>query len=49
MQCGEMLGMQLLSMHNVEFLIQITYAARKAIEQQRYSEFKKEFYTTYRV
>ena len=44
---GEMLGMQLLSLHNLEFLILLTKKARNAIKKKSYSEFKTDFWNTY--
>ncbi len=44
----EMLWMQLLSYHNLYFLINLSKQARKAIVENRYKEFKKEFRESYR-
>lgn len=41
---NEMIGMSLISYHNLAFLISITKQAREAISQGRYSEFRKEFW-----
>ncbi len=47
MKAGESLGGQLLSLHNLEYLIRISQSARVAIETQRYAEFSREFYEGY--
>lgn len=44
---NEMLGMQLLSYHNLEFLINLSQKAREAILENRYEEFRKEFWEKY--
>lgn len=41
--CDEAFGKRLLSIHNVRFLIHMMEDARKAIKEDRFSEFKKEF------
>jgi queuine tRNA-ribosyltransferase len=41
--CDEAFGKRLLSIHNVRFLIHMMENARKAIKEDRFSEFKKEF------
>lgn len=45
--CNEILGAELLSIHNVHFLLKMTENARLAIEQGRFSQFKQEFYHKY--
>lgn len=41
---NEMLGQRLLSIHNLRFLILLTEKARKAIQEDRFLDFKKEVY-----
>ena len=41
--CDEAFGKRLLSIHNVRFLIHMMENARKAIKEDRFTEFKKEF------
>jgi queuine tRNA-ribosyltransferase len=47
MKAGESLGGQLLSLHNLEYLIRISQAARSAILEGRYEAFRKEFWEGY--
>jgi queuine tRNA-ribosyltransferase len=42
-----MLGAQLLSYHNLYFLIHLVKRARQAIEEKRYEEFRKDFWKKY--
>jgi queuine tRNA-ribosyltransferase len=44
---GEMLGAQLLSVHNLRFLIKLTEDIKKAIWEDRLLDFKDEFYNKY--
>ncbi len=44
---GEMLSSMLLSNHNLHFLINMMENIRNAIEEERFSEYKKEFYDKY--
>ncbi|MDD2487374.1 MAG: tRNA guanosine(34) transglycosylase Tgt [Candidatus Gracilibacteria bacterium] len=44
---GELLGGQLLSLHNLEFLHNITKRAREAIEAGKYEEFRSRFWSNY--
>ena len=44
---GEMLSAMLISNHNLHFLIRMMAGIRKAIEGDRFSEYKKEFYGKY--
>ena len=44
---GEMLSAMLLSNHNLHFLINMMSEIRKAIEEERFLEYKKEFYEKY--
>ncbi len=43
----EILAARLLSTHNLRFLIRLMENIRKSIEEDRYMEFKEEFYTNY--
>lgn len=43
----EILGARLLSIHNLRFLIKMMENIRKSIEEDRYLEFKDEFYRNY--
>ena len=43
----EILGARLLSIHNLKFLIKLMENIRKSIEEDRYLEFKDEFYRNY--
>lgn len=45
----EMLGSRLLSLHNVHFFLEMMRQAREAIEQDKFTEFKKEFLKEYKV
>ncbi len=45
--CNEILGAELLSIHNVRFLLRLTEQARQAINEGRFAQFKKEFYSKY--
>lgn len=40
----EVYGMRLLSIHNLRFLFRLMEQARKAIQEDRYPEFREEFY-----
>ena len=42
-----MLSAMLISNHNLHFLIRMMTGIRKAIEEDRFSEYKKEFYSKY--
>ncbi|MBR3840085.1 MAG: tRNA guanosine(34) transglycosylase Tgt [Erysipelotrichales bacterium] len=46
-RCDEGLGKRLLSIHNLRFLIHITEQAREAIKEDRYGDFKDEFFKKY--
>ncbi|MDP2090230.1 MAG: tRNA guanosine(34) transglycosylase Tgt [Candidatus Gracilibacteria bacterium] len=46
-QEGEMLGMQLMSYHNLYFLINLGKNARKAILENKYEEFRNNFWSKY--
>lgn len=45
----EFLWGQLLSLHNLEFLLNISKVARKYIEEWKYSEFRDRFWKNYKV
>jgi queuine tRNA-ribosyltransferase len=47
-QVWETLGWQLLSLHNLEFLLNLSREARRAIWQARFSEFRDRFLTNLR-
>ncbi|MEL7655798.1 MAG: tRNA-guanine transglycosylase, partial [Bacillota bacterium] len=44
---NEILSSMLMSNHNLHFLIHLMGGMRKAIEEDRFLEFKKEFYDKY--
>jgi tRNA-guanine transglycosylase, queuosine-34-forming len=44
-RCNEGLGMRLMSIHNLRYLIKLTEDIRVAIEQDRFGDFKTEFFT----
>ena len=46
-QVGEMLAGQLVSLHNLEFLLNLSREARKAIIEGRYEAFRKNFWSEY--
>jgi len=43
----EILGIRLLSLHNVKFLVDLMGKVRSAIEEDRFGDFRKEFYSQY--
>ena len=45
--CNEELGKRLNSIHNIRFLIKITEGARKAIQEDRFKEYKEEILKKY--
>ncbi len=45
----EMLGLTLASLHNVRFIVGLVDDIRKAIEEERYEEFKAEFLKEYKL
>ncbi len=47
LKADESLGGQLLSLHNLEFLIKLSQLARAAIIDGRYEQFRTDFYATY--
>ena len=46
-KCEEGLGKRLLSLHNLRFLLKISEEMRKAIQEDRFLEYKKEFMDKY--
>lgn len=46
-KCNEILGARLLSIHNLRFLVRLMENIRKAIEEDRFIEFREEFYSKY--
>lgn len=46
-KCDEGLGKRLLSLHNLRFLLRLSEEMRKAIQEDRFLEFKKEFMDKY--
>ncbi len=46
-KAGEILGARLLSIHNLRFLVRLMENVRTAIEQDRLTEFREEFYKNY--
>lgn len=45
--CDDMLGLRLVSLHNVHFYLELMCNIREAISKDRFREFKKEFLTEY--
>ena len=48
-KCNEMLGGRLLSLHNIRFTLKMMEDMREAINNDRFLEFKKEFYAKYGI
>ncbi len=46
-KAGEILALRLLSFHNLHFYLNLTFNARKAIEEGRFTEYKNEFTERY--
>lgn len=46
-KCNEMLSSMLLSNHNLYFLVNLMKEIRKSIEEDRFLEYKKQFYDNY--
>jgi queuine tRNA-ribosyltransferase len=44
---GEIAGLRLLTIHNIEMYLELTRRARKAILADKFAELKKELYTLY--
>jgi queuine tRNA-ribosyltransferase len=47
-KANEILGLRLISLHNLHFYIQLMKKARQAIEEGRFSEFRTGFVSQYR-
>lgn len=45
--CNEILAGELLSIHNIRFLLKLVEGAREAIKQDRFADYKREFYQKY--
>ena len=45
--CNEILAGELLSIHNIRFLLKLVEDAREAIKADRFADFKREFYEKY--
>ncbi|MBU1726031.1 MAG: tRNA-guanine transglycosylase, partial [Candidatus Omnitrophica bacterium] len=43
----EMLGLTLLSLHNLYFFLEMMRKIRKAIKQDKFQDFKKDFFSGY--
>lgn len=48
-KCNEILGARLLSLHNIRFTLRMMEQMREAINNDRFLEFKKEFYEKYGI
>lgn len=46
---GEILGAELLSLHNLRFLIRLMENMREAILEDRFMEFRRNFYEKYKI
>ena len=46
---GEMLGAELLSIHNLHFLVNLTHQIREAIKEDRLLDFKENYLKTYKI
>ena len=46
-KCNEILGARLLSIHNLRFSLHLMEQVREAINNDRFNEFKEEFYNKY--
>lgn len=46
---NEILALKLLSLHNLSFLIKLVHKIRAAIEEDRFMDFKKEFFSSYPI
>lgn len=49
LNAGEMLGAELLSIHNLHFLINLTHQIREAIKEDRLLDFKENYLKTYKI
>jgi len=47
LNCDEILGLRLVSFHNVYFYVNLMRRVREAISQDRFGDFKKEFLSAY--
>ena len=47
--CNEILGARLLSIHNLRFTIKMMENIREAINNDRFLDYKKEFYEKYGI
>lgn len=45
--CNEILGAELLSIHNIRFLLKLVEGAREAIKNDSFADYKREFYQKY--
>ena len=45
--CKEILAAELLSIHNVKFLLDLVKGARQAILNDSFADYKREFYSKY--
>ena len=45
--CKEILAAELLSIHNIHFLLKLAKGAREAIKNDMFTEYKREFYSKY--
>lgn len=45
--CKEILAAELLSIHNIRFLLKLVEGAREAIKQDSFADYKREFYAKY--
>ncbi len=45
--CKEILAGELLSIHNIRFLLKLVEGAREAIKQDAFTDYKREFYAKY--
>ena len=48
-KCNEILGARLLSLHNIKFTLDMMDKIREAINNDRFLEYKKEFYENYKI
>jgi queuine tRNA-ribosyltransferase len=46
--CDELLGLRLVSLHNIHFYLELMRKTREAISEDRFLEFKKEFLSNYK-
>ena len=45
--CNEILAAELLSIHNITFLLKLVEGARQAIKEDRFADYKQQFYQKY--